>query len=85
MPVIRITIEPEFLGPVSVGTITPIKVLRDQLGLPLAVAKRFIDRAVFEGEEVEIPVDTLAKATAVADALRNTPGPATVRVEVDSD
>jgi len=85
MPVIRLSIEPTFCGPMSVGTIAHIELLREQLNLPLAVAKQLIDRCVFEGEEVEITVASLKRATALVDALRGIPGPAIVRVEVDED
>jgi len=85
MPVIRLSIAPSFCGPMSVGTIAHIELLRDQLELPLAVAKQLIDRCVFEGEEVEITVDSLERATTVADALRGLPGPAIVQLEVEAN
>lgn len=85
MPILRIRIEPEFCGPASVGTIAPIKVLRDELGIRLSVAKEYIDRCVFGGEVVDIEVESTQLAESIAEKLNVTPPPAKVVAEVLSD
>ena len=82
MPILRIRIRPELRGPVSVGTITPVKVLRDELGISIGEAKAYIDRCVFGGEVVEIEVESEELARAVAQKLDATPPPAKVYAEV---
>ena len=82
MPILRICIEPEFCGPVSVGTIAPVKVLREELGIRLGEAKEHIDRCVFGGETVDIEIESVELARSIADKLNATPPPAKVRAEV---
>lgn len=82
MAILRIRIEPELCGPFSVGTIAPIKVLREQLGIGLLEAKEYIDRCVFGSEVVDIEVESAELAESVAAHLRATPGPAKVHAEV---
>lgn len=82
MPILRIRIERELCGPFSLGTIAPIEVLRDQLGIGLAEAKEYIDRCVFGGEVVDIEVASAELAESVAAHLRATPSPARVHAEV---
>lgn len=54
--ILRLTIEPKFCGPVSVGTINIIKLIKDRCDLGLSEAKEYIDMAVFEGHTVDIPL-----------------------------
>lgn len=82
MPILRIRIEPEFCGPVSVGTIAPVKVLCEELGIRLGEAKEYIDRCVFGGETVDIEVESAELARSIADKLNATPPPAKVCAEV---
>jgi ribosomal protein L7/L12 len=84
MPILRIRIEPKSCGPVSVGTIAPVKVLREELGIRLAEAKEYIDRAVFGGEVVDIEVESTEIAESIAEKLNATPPPAKVVAEVVS-
>ncbi len=82
MLTLRIRIEPVFLEGLSVGTITPIKVLREHLGMSLAEAKRCIDRCVFDAEVVDIEVESAALAESVAAHLRATAPPPKVHADV---
>jgi ATP-grasp domain, R2K clade family 2 len=66
---IRIKARPEFCGPVSVGTVEPIKVLRDALNLTLAEAKSVIDKAVFDGEVARVLTGSEREARTVARQL----------------
>ena len=81
VPIVRIHIEPHFLGPASVGTITPIRILRDVLGMRLRDAKDCIDRCVFEGETVELEAPSFAAAEERVKRLNETPPPARVVAE----
>jgi hypothetical protein len=51
-------IEPELCGPISIGTVSVIQLVAKHLELSLSVAKRSVDRCVFEGEQVHIPAGT---------------------------
>ena len=82
MAVLRLRIEPVFLGPASVGTVTIVKTLREALHIGLAEAKELVDRAVFGGETVDIPVDNLEAAQALAALLNQTTPPPRVEAHV---
>jgi hypothetical protein len=62
----------------SVGTITPVKVLRDELGIRPGEAKEYIDCCVFGGEVVDIEVASTELAESIADKLNATRPPAKV-------
>lgn len=79
---LRIKAEPRFCGPLSVGTVEPMRILRDQLNLSLADAKAAIDSAVFEGLSVRILVASDEQARLLAGALASSaPGIVTAWVE----
>jgi hypothetical protein len=52
---IILSIEPDMCGPVSVGTVSVIQLLRAELDLGLKEAMEYVNRCVFDGETVEIP------------------------------
>lgn len=86
---VRLHIDP-VLGPagISVGSISHIKILKYELGLGLADAKEYIDRCVFGGETVDIPVDSFDQALRLQrefEALQYLPPTTTVRVLVDGE
>ena len=58
MAQVVLRIEGDLCGPMSVGTVAVIRALERHLGLSLAEASRFVDRCVFDGEQL-----TLAAAT----------------------
>ena len=82
MAKLRIRIQPEFLGPVSVGTISPVHILREELAISLREAKEYVDRCVFDGGVVEIDVASIDAAHRIADRLASTASPPTIEVEV---
>ena len=59
---ILMSIDGEFCGPASRGTVRHIQVIRETLGLSLAEAKQIVDRCVFDEETVEIEVESEALA-----------------------
>src|SRR5262249_31270791 len=73
MSSVRLSIQPELCGPVSVGTVKVIRLVGQhaQLGLPEAAA--FVDRCVFDGETVSIPMPSTEKAASLVRALRSLP------------
>jgi hypothetical protein len=53
----------------SLGTVSVIDAVRRHAGLSLSEAKRLIDRAVFDGETVEVTLPTVGAARTLAAAL----------------
>ena len=78
---VNLEIDPVFCGPVSVGTISVIKLVREYFDLDLAVAKAFVDRAV-AGERVSIPAPSSAAACRFVEALAALPSEARVRAVI---
>jgi ribosomal protein L7/L12 len=83
VPTIQLRIDPVLCGPVSVGTVSVIKLLRDRLGLSLADAKKYIDRCVFDGETVTIHVESVEAAENLARDLVATSAPAKIYADLD--
>lgn len=54
--ILRLAIEPRFCGPVSVGTVNLIQLIMERCGFGLVRSKDYVDRAVFAGETVDIPL-----------------------------
>lgn len=86
---LRLRIVPA-LGPagVSCGSIAHIKLLKAELGLGLADAKEYIDRCVFGGETVDIPMASLQQARhlqAQFDALAHLPPKTTALVVLNGE
>lgn len=79
MTTVRLSIEPELCGPVSVGTVTVIKLLCDHLRVSLAEAKGYVDRCVFDGEEVELTAPSAEAAAQLVAALAKLPARPCVR------
>ena len=71
----------------SVGTVSVIDAVRKHAGLSLGEAKRLVDRAVFDGEAVEVTLPTIATARALAAALvaLESAPPLSVSIEPDAD
>lgn len=86
MPTLLLSVEPRLVGPVSVGTVDIIKILREHLGIDLVMAKRYVDRCVFDGEQpVRIPLPSLQAGNAILSALEGYPPPALVRATIEPD
>ncbi len=73
MPNIELTIEPEFCGPISMGTVAVIRALMTHSGLPLEAAVALVDRCTFAGERVAVPTPSQSAAAALLAALRQVP------------
>ncbi|GMV14391.1 MAG: hypothetical protein HS104_19680 [Polyangiaceae bacterium] len=85
MSCVRLSIEPDLCGPVSVGTVKVIRVVERTLELSLGEALRYVNRSVFDGETVCIPAPSPAAAAACVaelDALRTG---ASVRAHAEAD
>ena len=72
MATVRLRIEADLCGPVSVGTVRVIRLLSERLGLPLSEAEALVDACVFEGREVQIEVPTSGLARDLIEALAQT-------------
>jgi hypothetical protein len=82
MRTIRLRVEPVFCGPVSVGTVGLIQLVRERLGLPLGEAKACVDRCVFGGETVTLAAPSGEAAAAFVREVAGLPAPATFHAEV---
>jgi hypothetical protein len=82
MPLIRLRIEPRLCGQASIGTGSVVHLIREYCDLDRADAKEIVDRAVFQGEQVEIAASDLANAKRLATALRKLPTPPSITVEI---
>lgn len=83
MATVRLFIQPHLRGPVSVGTVEVIRLVREHARLGLSEAKYLVDRCVFDGEPVIIPMQTPEDAAALVDALRLIPRGATIDASVE--
>ncbi len=83
MATVHLRVEPTFCGPASIGTVELIELLRKRLDLPLADAKSFVDRCVFDGESVAISVPTNDFAFAFAEEIGALPSPARYHARVE--
>ena len=63
-------------GPVSIGTVSLIKLFQRCLGLGLANSKSLVDRAVFGGETVEVQIPEGTDIQGMLDDIKKieTPG-----------
>ncbi|HEY3253281.1 MAG TPA: hypothetical protein VGJ91_05010 [Polyangiaceae bacterium] len=82
MTVIVLTIEGDFCGPLSIGTVAVIRALQKHLDLPLAEANAFVDRCVFEGEQVWLPAATRARAEALLSELSRLPAASRIHASI---
>ncbi|MFC4314431.1 DUF4375 domain-containing protein [Steroidobacter flavus] len=76
MATVRLSIEPVFWESTSVGTVEIIKLVQLHAGVDLGEAKRFVDRCVFDGEAVAIPLPSHESAESFIRAVSSLPGPA---------
>lgn len=81
---VRISIEPRFLGPASLGTVEVIQLVRTHAGLDLEEAKHLVDRCVFGGESALVPMPSCQAAEAFTRAVSSLPGPAKVQAAIES-
>ena len=79
---LRLAIEPRFCGPVSVGTIGLITLLKNRCGFGLAESKNYVDRAVFGGESVEIPLPSTVDGETLASEILALQSPAVFNVSL---
>ena len=73
MTAVRISIQPQFCGPLSIGTVQVIRLVSQHAGIALREAMVLVDRCVFEGETVSIPTPSLQEAELLIRALRSLP------------
>ncbi|MFO0552311.1 MAG: hypothetical protein U0271_28245 [Polyangiaceae bacterium] len=82
MAQVNISIEGRFLGPMSVGTVSVVRLIQQHTGLSLREAKALVDRAVFEGQRIEIRFEKFVAARRFATAVRELMAPPIKVVEV---
>jgi len=79
---VALQIEPEMCGPVSVGTVSVIKLVARHLELSLGVALELVSRAVYDAQTVLIPAPSLEAAAALCRAFAELPPIPRVRAEI---
>jgi hypothetical protein len=79
---LRVFVDPKFCGPVSVGTVDLIKIVRKRCNFGLTEAKRYIDDAVFGGEIVDIPLPEETDGLSLVEEIRALDTPAKIVVEL---
>ncbi len=73
MSAVQLSIRAELCGPVSVGTVKVIRLISHHGHLGLSAAKNFVDRCVFDGETVSIPMPSREDASLLVQALSSLP------------
>jgi hypothetical protein len=66
---VRLSIDPDLCGPISVGTVAVIRLAQERLGLSLSEALAHVNRCVFDGETVLIDAPSLEAADSFVRAL----------------
>lgn len=79
---VRLAIEGEFCGPVSVGSVEIIRLVRTHAGLSLAEAKAFVDHCVFAGETIDIEMPSHESAQMLIQSLKHLPDAPTIHASV---
>jgi hypothetical protein len=69
MSSVRLSIQPQLCGSVSVGTVRVIRLVSEHAHLPLSEAMNFVNRCVFDAETVSIPTPTPQDAASLVRAL----------------
>jgi hypothetical protein len=62
MVTVALRIEPELCGPLSIGTVAVIKLVKQHFEIALDTAAAYVNRCVFDGAEVNIPASSLELA-----------------------
>jgi len=83
MSAVRLSIQTQLCGPASVGTVSVIHLVRQHARLSLPKAKEFVDRCVFEGETVSIPMPSAKDAWLLVRALRSLPDVPKIEASVE--
>ena len=84
MVTVDLTIEAEFCGPISMGTVAVVRALVEHLALPLTDAIALVDRCAFAGERVLIATPTRAAAEALLGALQQMPSAPRIRAAIST-
>jgi len=83
MSAVRLSIQPELCGGMSVGTVKVIRLVSRHGHLSLGEAKDFVDRCVFDGETVSIPMPSAEDASLLVDALKALPVVPKIEVSIE--
>ena len=73
MPAVRLSIEAELCGATSIGTVRVIRLVSQHARLGIGEATDLVDRCVFDGETISIPMPTSQEASLLVRALRALP------------
>jgi hypothetical protein len=84
MSSVRLSIQAQICGSVSVGTVKVIRLVSQHGHLTLSEATDLVDRCVFEGETVSIPMPSAADAALLVHALRSLPEVPRIEASVEN-
>jgi len=79
---IRLAIEGDCCGAMSVGTVAVIRAVQRHLGLSLSDSSAYVDRCVFEGQEVTLTAPNRAAADALLAEFEQLPAAARIRAHL---
>lgn len=85
MTTVRLSVEPVFCGPFSIGTVGLIKLVRERFNLSLGEAKALVDRCVFHGETVALVAPTEAEAALFVREVAALESPARFQVRIGTE
>jgi hypothetical protein len=66
---VRLSIDPDLCGPISVGTVAVIRLAQERLGVSLSDAIAHVNRCVFDGETAFIDAPSLEAARSFVRAV----------------
>jgi hypothetical protein len=72
-------------GPVSIGTVAVIRLVSRHAHVGLAEAANFVDRCVFDGQTISIPISSAEEAELLVRALRSLPAIPKIEAVVEAD
>ena len=70
---VKLRIEPELCGAMSIGTVRVVRLLAQHLELALEESLNYVDRCVFSAEEVDIPAPSADAAARFVSAVSRLP------------
>jgi hypothetical protein len=83
MASVTLSIDADLCGPVSVGTVAVIRIVQQRLELSLGEALGYVNRSVFDGENVCIPAPSAAAALECVEQLSALRSAATVHAHAN--
>ena len=85
MAVVRLAIDSELCGPISIGTVAVVRLLHEHLGLSIDAATACVDRCVFDTETLHLELPSREAAERLVRALTALPSATRISARVESE